>query len=74
MFNFWESVLIVECGILSTMLTLWAIASLMGYVFDRLNPPGPPMCSIDPRCHPAFAWGSDGFAHIEGHTLRQIQR
>jgi hypothetical protein len=69
--DFWTEILIVECGILATMLTLVVIASVFEYVYDRFNP-NHPMCSIDPRCHPAFAWGNDGYGHIMGHTLLHI--
>lgn len=58
--DFFDILWAIECGIILAFVTLWALLALGDIVYRRLNPPPPPFCDVDPRCHPAFAWGKDG--------------
>lgn len=49
--------------ILAYAVTLAFIGALDSLT-NRINPPAPPFCNIDPLCHPAFLWAKDGSGWI----------
>lgn len=57
--NILDAVLIVELVIILTFGGLCLIGAICEYIDKKLNPRYP-YCDIDPLCHPAFAWDTEG--------------
>ncbi len=47
-------------AILLSLLFWTLVGEAMEKVYEVLYPQELPSCDINPRCHPRFAWGSDG--------------
>ena len=52
---------ILSPGLIIITILFWTlVGNLVDILLGKINPPAPPYCDIDPRCHIAFMWHQDG--------------
>lgn len=57
--------IILSPAVIIITIVFWKVVGhLLNMLLDKIYPPDAPYCDIDPRCHQAFVWRSDGTGWI----------